>query len=744
MKRKIKTLVWHKLIWRRPFEFEDVLRLVNHIATTSDRSPLVFEIRAVKGKISYFLGTDQAEFPKISKLFQSHGEIDFGQELQADTNKRKRVKVAKRLNMTHPILSLKVDNSEALTRTTLATMAQVSDGDEIVLQLVLASSVSSEVLPRELPDPNASWLKVISGNIPAATSEVRQSVKSKVGSPRIKTVVRIGVYAKDISKAQSYILSVLSAFKMLETSGIKLNVQQEELQAIHQAKTLFKYPLKLSVSEIVNLLLLPTGESNFLGIEPLHPKILLPPRNFKNPTGNIRAFGETMNENPKERRLLNLSVDDSLRNLHTLIIGPSGVGKTTVLENLALADCEAGGENKNQQRGVIVLDPKFSLIESIVQKIPEHRLKDVVIWDISSNKPLGINILSYIDGKSPELVAESVLSSLRILFPEFGVYTEELLTCGLMTLARNNDNDLTLLHLPILFSNPNFRGKLISKLDDTYLQSFWRNFEALSEKERNQQTAPLLRRLNVLLMRSSLRGALGQAKPKFNLEEVFEGKILLVPLNSGLVGNSVSELCASLLINSIWNIALRRAELSEDKRASSQIMLYIDEFQSYVAKSGANFENILEMARSLGINLILANQHLKQLDSQLRESVLSNTKSKIIFSVSKTDAKVFADLAPELTEIDFMSLPQFQVYTTLNEKKIANVWLSGKTFPSKPNLRLPIEVFAKSAETYGQNIEEIEKDYVELINQQTIEKSNLSDTELDITLGRKKRQKPTK
>ncbi|MBP1046167.1 type IV secretory system conjugative DNA transfer family protein [Enterococcus sp. BWM-S5] len=728
MKHKIDELVWHKMTWQRPFEFENVLGLVGHIATTENRKPIIFEVRAAGGKISFLLGTESTEFSKITKLFQAHGKIDFGPELKADTTKRKLVKVAKRLNMTRPILSLKTDNAEALARTTLATMAQVADGDEIVLQLVLASSIAPENLPKNLPDPSASWWHIVSGNVPTATGEIRSSVKNKVGSHRINTVVRLGAYSKEPIKAQSYVLSVLSALKMLESSGIKINIQPEEPKAISQPKTLWSYPLKLSVAEIANLMLLPTGEDDFQGVTPLHPKVLLPPKNYQNPTKNIRTFAETLNENPDDKRLLHLSAKNNLQHLH--VCGPTGSGKSVVLENLILADCENG-------QGLVVIDPKFSLIESIVQRIPEHRLKDVVIWDLGSHKPLGINVLSYVDGKSPELVAETVLSSLRTLFPDFGIYTEELLTCGLLTLARNKE--MTLLHLPLLFTNADFRHKLTSKLTDMYLKSFWAAFELQPEKERNQQLAPLLRRLNVLLMRESFRGVLGQTQPKFNLEDVFtKNKILLVPLNSGLVGNTVAELCASLLINSIWNIALRRAELPEEKRVP--VMLYIDEFQNYVKRSGSDFGEILAMARGLGLAFICAHQYLDQLDKQLKESVLSNTKSKIFFQPSKTDAKVFADLAPELAEIDFTSLPQYQIYTSLNEKKIANVWLSGKTFPPKPSLRLPAEVFASSAETYGRDIDEIEKEYVDLLNQNKPQTDELNNEDLEINLGKKKRK----
>lgn len=731
MKRKINELVWREMIWRRPFEFSAVEGLIRHLATNEPRKPFTFEVRATNGKVHYYIGVEKAESTRIMKLFRSHGTIDFGQELKQNTSKRKPVSIARKLTMTKPILSLKTDASEALARTTLATMAQVSEGDEIVLQLVIGASIMPESVPKNLPSPDTNWWTILSGNVPNATSEIRSSIKEKVSSHRLNCVIRVGAYAKDEAKARSYCLSVLAALRMLEASGIKLSLQPEHPLYLNQAKTLFNYPLRLNVKEVASLFLLPTGELDFVGVEPLHPKILLPPKSLQNPTKNVRAFGETLNENPEDRKLLHLSAKNNLQHLH--VCGPTGSGKSVVLENLILADIEAGGTNENEQRGVIVIDPKFSLIESIVQKIPEHRLKDVVIWDLSSNKPLGINVLSYVDGKSPELVAETVLNSLRGLFPDFGIYTEELLTVGLLTLAQNKNK--TLLHLPILFTNPTFRHKQTAQLKDMYLKSFWANFEAQPEKERNQQLAPLLRRLNVLIMRSSLRGVLGQADPAFDLSQVFtENKILLVPLNSGLVGNTVAELCASLLINSIWTLALRRAELPEEQRAP--VTLYIDEFQNYVKRSGSDFGEILAMARGLGLAFICAHQHLGQLNKELKESVLSNTKSKIIFSPSKTDAKVFADLAPELSEIDFMSLPQYQIYTTLNEKKIANAWLSGKTFPPKPSLRLPIDVFAKSSETYGRDIEEIEQEYIELMNaNHKDETENLPD-EIDFSVGR--------
>ncbi len=733
---KNSQIVWHKLMWKRPLEFSTVLGLVNNIATAQHK-PIVFEIRARDGKINYFLGMEQLEMTKIKKLFEAHGNVDFGQELKSNTATRKPVSVARRLTMTKPILSLSIDDPEELTRITTATMAQVSPGDEIVIQLVIASSIASESVPKNLPDPSVSWWQIISsGNVPTATSDMRSSVKNKVKSHRLRTAIRIGAYSKDEAKARSYVLSVLSALRRLETSGIRLNLQPEDPLAIDMAKKPWKYPLKLSVAELANLMLPPIGVGNLVGIAPIHPKVLLPPLGMKNPTKHIRAFGETLNENPADRRLLHLSADDARTN--TFIVGSTGSGKSVILESLCLADAENG-------QGFVLIDVKQSLVESVAERLPEHRLKDCVVLEIGGHNPIGINPLQFIDGKNSAIIAESILSALRGLFPEFGVFTEELLTVGLLTLAQSKN--MTLLHLPILFTNAKFRHKITSKLTDMYLKSYWANFEAMPEKERKVQLGALNRRLNVLLMRPALRNLLGQPHPKFSLENVFDknkNAILLIPLNAGIIGETAAELVGSLVINLLWNIILKRAEQPEKDR--KPVMIYIDEFHSFLKYSESNFQQMLEMCRSLGVGYTLVCQNLGQLSKELKEVVFANARSKIIFGTpNKRDAVQFADLtASQLSEIDFQSLPQFQVYTTLNEKKIANAWISGKTFPSRASKRLPIEVFARSAETYGQDASEIEKEYADLLTQNTEQIDDLADLDIELMVGRKRKKSDKK
>lgn len=736
--KKIDQLSWRKLSWTRPIEFENIQNLVHHLATSEPRKPIIFEIRGVSGKISYFLGTERDEFAKSQRIFKTHG-VNFGAELKPNTVTRKPVKIARKLSIAKPILSLKTDHAEELTRVMLATMAQASPKDEIVIQLVIASSLPPEQLPKNVPDPSASWWQIISnGTPPTASGDTRTAIKNKVKSHRLRTLVRVGAHSQDEAKAKSYILSVLSVFKMLETGGNKLSLQSEEPENIDSAKLPWKYP-RLSVLELANFMLAPIGQEDLSGIAPIHPKILLPPIGMKDPPKNqTRAFGTTLNENENDRRLLNISLQQNMTHLH--VIGDTGSGKSVVLENIILDTI-----TNHKKCGIVVIDPKYKLISSILEKLPEDEsiLDRIVIWDITSNRPLSIDVLSQIDGKSPELAAETVLSSLRGLFSDMGVYMEELLTMGLLSLAQSKQK-LTLLHLPIYLSNQTFRQKVNAQIEDVYLKSYWANFEALPEKERKAQTAVPLRRLNLLLMRQTTRGALGDTNPRFNLESIFtEGKVLLVPLNDGMTGKTVSQLCASLLINSLWSIALRRAE----EQNPNPVLLVVDEFQNYLTKSGASLQEQLEMGRGLNFGFIFAHQNLGQLNSNIKDTVMANAKNKIVFNVvQKRDAVQFSDISTsQLSEKDFQSLAQFQCYyktSALKRGSANNVWISGKTFPPRPNIRNNhADVFAKSAEKYGRDIDEIEKEYIDLMTQNDTTNDELENLDIDLVIGKKTKKK---
>ncbi|WP_339101838.1 type IV secretory system conjugative DNA transfer family protein [Candidatus Enterococcus clewellii] len=752
MKRKFEELTFKQVFWQREIDFKSVLELVGQIATQEPHKPIIWEIRSPKDgdSIRFFLGAEKSEFNRLEKIFRGYGRIDFSSPLVAHTSKRTPVKLCKKLSTTRPMLSLKTSDNEALCRAVLTTLAQVEKDDELVLQLVIGGTLSPKAVAKNLPDPTqTSWWHILSGDIPVATADIRNSIKSKTESFQLNCVIRLGVNAKDPAKRQSYILSLFSALKTLEAIGVKLYLQNEEANRLNQATAPWHYSQRLSIKEMANLFLLPTGESSFLGIRDIHPKILLPPRTSKKLTRDkvLRPFAETMHENPEERQPLYLSDEAGSRHCH--IVGPTGSGKSVVMENMILSDIEAGGTDKNKQKGIIVIDPKYSLIESLVQKIPEHRLDDVVILNLADmNNPVGLNPFNTSDNHA-ERTSEAILSSIKGLFAEtWGVYTEDILQSAILTLAKNKDKNVTLAHLQILLNNPSFRKRMTTNLNDKLgLEAYWEYFNSLSDGERNKQLAPVMNKMRVL-MRPALRQVLFQPKPLFDLESVFkENKILLVPLNTSIVGDTVAEIVGSLLIGMIWNIALKQAETPENQRQNNSVSLYIDEFQAYVKKSGESMEQMLSMARSLGLKFIFCHQHLGQLSTSLKESVMANARNKIFFATSnKADAKEFAALSPALSSEDYLKLAPYSIYAFLLNNPSLSSFVSGKTFPPRPSLRDPAEVFARSAEKYGaKNLEEIEKSYIDLIEKDKteVDLNPLDNIDSTINVGMI-RQKPAK
>ncbi|GCF93592.1 hypothetical protein NRIC_14830 [Enterococcus florum] len=736
-KRSFHELTFKQVYWQREIDFLKVTELIGAIATQEPRKPIIWEIRSPKDSnhVRYFLGAEKSEFYRLEKLFRGYGSVDFSVPLKANTDKRTPVKLCKKLTVNQPMLSLKISDNTALCRAVLSTLAQVDKEDELVLQIVLGSTLAPRSVSRQIPEPNASWWSILSGNVPVATNEIRNSVKAKTESFQLNTVIRLGVNAKDQTKQQSYILSLFSALKTLEAIGVKLYLQNEETDRLNHAKAPWRYSQKLSVKEMANLFMLPTGDGSFLGVRDVTQKVLLPPRNMTNPTKNVRAFGETLNDDPTQRKLLHLSAQDALKGM--MIAGVVGSGKSALIERLCVEDAKNG-------QGLILIDPKYSLASSLVEKLPEHRLNDVVVMDLGNpnQKYIGINPLQSLQGnRNPELVAESILASFKSLFADtWGVYTEDILQSAILTLAKNKNT--TLLHLPILLNNASFRKKMTANLDDKLgLETYWSYFNSLSDGERNKQLAPVMNKLRVLLMRPALKGLLGQPNPKFSLEDVFtKNRILIIPLNSGVVGQTVAELAGSLLINQIFDIAMKRAEIPEHKR--KPVVMYIDEVHNFLNRIGSDLESMLSLTRGLGLGTVLAFQNLKQLSPSLKETIFSNCRSKVIFGTpNKKDAAEYSDLTASICEAKHvMSLPQYQVYTTLSRKEIANVWISGKTFAPLPSKRQPADVFIQSTEKYGVELSEIEKSYIDLIEKNDTELDFKDNIEPDLTIGRAKRK----
>ena len=716
-KHQIEHICWLEVSWERPFTVEDVFEALTHLSSLSPRGAVIWEVRGKDGRVTHLLGADRRYIRKIAQAFRAYGDIQFREVYDSS---RTTIRAARELKITKPVLSLNTNLAGAVVRAGLATMTEDKRGTETVLQVVLGRGFAPSPVPADLPDPHATWLEVILGSVSKATVEARKTVREKAEQHGFEATVRIGVSDE---RATSRLHALISAFKVLESAGVRIHDEAEKPENINSAHVPWHFPLRLSVKELANFLLLPAGEEELPGTPGLHPRLLLPPVWYREPMNaqSDRSFAVSMDMVPKK---LSISPQDSLE--HTHLIGPTGSGKSTAMEHLILSDIKAG-------RSVLALDPKNDLVTSILARIPEERAGNVVVIDPSSPCPVGFNPLGFTSYRNKALIADAVFSVLREIWADsWGVRIQDILSASLLTLAEIDG--ASLLWLQPLLTDEHFRRKIVSGIrDKVALLPFWAQFEALSELQRRQQIEPVLNKLRQFTLRPGLRNVLGQAHPKFSLMDLFtQRKIVLVPLNRGVTGAESSRLLGSLIVGLTWTLALSRANLPPERR--HLVSIYIDELQDYLALP-TNLSDALAQARGLGVGMTLAHQYRDQLPPEVRAGVDANCRNKIVFGLNSKDAKDMAAMAPELSAEDFMTLPRYQIYTSFQSGRKSTSWVMGRTLPPTPALRDPAELYAQSMRTYGAPAEETEEEYLKTVMNHSAPGSDAGET----PIGRRKR-----
>ena len=708
-------ITWLTWSWERPFELEAVTDMLTHLASHVPQNVrMVFEVRSCGGEVRHCLGVERDYVRIITDAMKSHGSIRC-----AEAPPRKPVDLAEQLKITRPFHVLNTEIVDAVTRSGLAAL-QTKGSDEAVLQIVLGMPFGPSLTPSVIKDPHASWLKRAFGTVEEVSPESKKAIMEKLGAHGFHAVIRLGASGKH---SRAYILSLLSALRPLRSAGVNIQTAPEDPVNLNTAVIPRSFPFKLSVAELSCFMLLPAGEADLPGIAGLHPRQILPPTWYRNPApAESRVFALGLDR----RTRLSISPKDSRE--HCIIIGSTGVGKSTVMQHLILSDIYAG-------RSVLVLDPKSDLVDNVLARIPKHREDDVVIVDPSSDTPVGLNPLAHNNHKSPELVADAIYAVFYELFKEnFGIRTQDVLTAALYTLARAKN--ASLLMLPALLTDEAFRRRITAGINDKIgLEPFWEAYENMKESERRQEVAPVLNKVRQFILRPGLRNVLGQSNPKFSLSDLFtKPRIVLVPLNKGLIGAEPSKLLGSLIIGQAWPLALSRAALPESKR--HLVGIYIDELGDFISSISADFGDALAQARGLGVGITGAIQFRNQLQPEVLAGVDANMRSKIVFNLSAADAKSMAAMAPELTPEDFMALPRYHTYSTFSQNGRNVGWVSGATLPMGNPICNAAALRKKVAARYGKPGHEIEKEYLDLLAES---RPDIQPEIADLQIGRREK-----
>ena len=699
MARPTQPLVWHQLRFALPLAQDAAVGLVERILADGSLGRVVLELRASGGQATWAVGSSAGE-----RLVAVVRELVPGCRVSRGFSRRavdQAVVVSAR-----PVgTPLAAERLVAVVRAVLAALAVTAEGEELVVQLQLGRRFSPQALGRVEPQ---DWLELLGlVPIPSLSGERGRRMRAQVGRHRAAGCLRLGVRAASPLRQRVLLQGLLGALRLVEGPGVRLRARTEHPAArLDAVRRPWRAGLELGAGEIVAMAGWPIGELPLPLLGSGHPRLVASPPEVGSGSSQ-RVVGTSAV--PGEAGLVRLPIADAV--YHTHLLGPTGVGKSTVLLSLALADAAEG-------RGLLLLDPKGDLATDFVARLPQDRAGDVVVLDPTNPCPVGFNPLA----GPPELAvvtAEAVLGVLAELFRDsWGIRTADVLSAALLTLARIPQ--ATLVWLVPLLTNPAFRRRVLALAppDPLGTDVFWQGYEAKPVRTQAVEVAPVLNKLRQLMLRPGLRAMLGQAQPRFGLTDLLERRrIVVVNLNQGLLGPGAARLLGTLLISQLWqHLLARQAEPAQRRQIVS---VYIDEVQAFLAGLPGSLADALAQARSLGAAFHLAHQYRGQLSGEMIQAVETNTRSKVYFALSATDAAAAARLAPELEAADFQLLAQYQAYATVMHQGRRSGWFSLATRPAPPAVRDPALLYAASHARYGIPAEQTEADLIALTSSGT-------------------------
>ena len=367
---------------------------------------------------------------------------------------------------------------------------------------------------------------------------------------------------------------------------------------------------------------------------------------------DISFFAQTDFRN--ENRFFGIRQAD--RRSHLYAIGKTGVGKSTLLETLIKQDIQAG-------RGLAVLDPHGELVERAVRYVPPTRENDLIYFNVPDpNQKLGLNPVEPVPAILRGLAASGLLEAFKKTWSDsWGPRLEHILRNALFTLLEQPQ--ATLADIQRLFDEKDFRKKAAARVTNAQVSRFWLDeFEGYTTRLRAEAIAPIQNKVGAFLTDPVLSRILTVPRSSFKLRQVMdEGKILLVNLSKGRIGEDTAALLGALLVSRINLAALSRADVPENERRD--FFCYLDEFQTF---TNLSFVNMLSELRKYRVGMILAHQYLAQLEPEVKEAVLGNAGTTVTFRLGASDAEVFAqEYYPFFNATDITNLPNYQIYLKL-------------------------------------------------------------------------------
>ncbi len=363
----------------------------------------------------------------------------------------------------------------------------------------------------------------------------------------------------------------------------------------------------------------------------------------------INYFAKTNFRNKEV--IFGIKEDDRRRHFYS--IGKTGMGKTNMIQNMAIQDIRRG-------KGVGIIDPHGEFAQDCLRSVPRERIQDVIYFNPADlNYPISMNVLEKVSPETRHLVASGLVGVFKKLWSDsWGPRLEYLLRNAILALLECPD--ATLLGINRLFIDKDYRKKVVDQVTDPVIKSFFLDeFSKYQDRFLQEAIAPIQNKVGQFLSSALIRNIVGQVNSSFSMREVMDqGKILIMNLSKGAIGEDNSNLMGGLMITRLQLAAMSRVDIPEYQR--KDFYLYVDEFQNFATES---FANILSEARKYRLSLILANQYVAQLEEKVRDAVFGNVGTMVSFRIGGLDAEFLEkEFEPTFTAIDIVNLEKYRVY----------------------------------------------------------------------------------
>ncbi|HEX3910189.1 MAG TPA: hypothetical protein VHW67_05750 [Solirubrobacteraceae bacterium] len=619
---KRPELTWFQLRFPRDLSSDALLAALSALSGVPFGTRLTFDLTADETGITHRLGVTPAASETVTANLRAAIP-----SLQLNPTSPPAPQPRRQLlwQLDTPVAALRTGDPSAASASLLASLFPLHEGETMRLRWQLHSG------PRPRFDFGSE------GSRAGRTLAVRQ----KLALAGLVGFGELGVAAPDAGRRQQLIQRVSTSLRALSSPHGSLVADPPWLgQLLYLVARRGRH---FSVSELAAVIGAPLDGVDLPGLELGASKRLVPSR-------SLPKRGRVLGVSDYDGREVAITPTAATRGLY--VLGPVGSGKTSLLKNLIGDDLRAG-------RGLGVVETNGDLIQDALDLIPPERTRDVVFID-PTDRDYAVGFNPFFGSTDASLVADQLGELFQNLWQAYwGPRTGQLAHMGLLTLARRPGS--TLLDLPRLYLDPQFRAAVLAEMDDPVgLEPDWRWFQALPEKEQATVIAPLLNKSRQFTARASIRGIVGQPSPALSMKSVMaKGQILLVHLPKGLIGAETAQLLGCLVLTSLWQATTERAGLPVAER--HPFSLYVDEVQDF-ASAPIPWDEMFAQGRKYGLALTVAHQNLEQLERKLREVVLANARSKAVFALSASDARTLERLfKPALTAADLQALDAYSV-----------------------------------------------------------------------------------